>query len=407
MSNYSFSRLPLIFVICLFCAAPVLFRQAVYADDIPIVAIPVGVTHVDDIGLYGVTYRYTDGRTGSKPVGWSGHFDDETGISVTPFGDQNGKQVFLTHPIWRGGAGDTDQTFRLHLPVAKSISLTFSIAMQTAAVGRSDGATFRLFINGTKQLDQNKTDSAWADERSDLTPFAGKVITITFEVDPGPKNDSSFDYAFWGDRTITATGGASKPLESILKPLNIPLDSQQAGWGSDSPTHFVKAEHADPITSHVVTGPKTLFDGLFFLIGHGKSLVSVPFAADASLDLVGVDGTLINTNSAGAAVKLQTFSPVAGPVTRIATYMAGGRQITVMAKIDHYDGSCVRLTVSSDTPYISAFHFGSIGPLAFQRHIGVPYYGSIAYSSDLGAYLNVYADYGLSHAARLDQGTAY
>ena len=126
-----------------------------YADDtIPVVTIPGGQTMIDDIGWYGVSYRYTDGRTGSMPMGWTGHFEDATGISAIPAGTQNGKRAYLEHPIWRKGTGDTDQTYRLALPQATSVTLTFSIALgiqRGRQVRRSD---IRAYVNGQKLLDQ-------------------------------------------------------------------------------------------------------------------------------------------------------------------------------------------------------------------------------------------------------------
>ena len=59
----------------------------------PAVTLPGGVTHLDDVGLYAVTYRYDDGRVGAMPVGWTGPFTDATGIAcesegvpLQPFG---------------------------------------------------------------------------------------------------------------------------------------------------------------------------------------------------------------------------------------------------------------------------------------------------------------------------------
>ena len=115
----------------------------------PAVALPGGVTRLDDVGLYSVTYRFDDGRTGAMPLGWTGPFTEATGIACLPVGTQNGRAAFLLHPPWRGGTGQTDQTFRLALPPAARITLSFAAAMQTGAdaPGKSDGAVFRVFLN--------------------------------------------------------------------------------------------------------------------------------------------------------------------------------------------------------------------------------------------------------------------
>lgn len=154
----------------------------------PAVTLPGGVTRLDDVGLYAVTYRYDDGRTGAMPVGWAGPFTEDTGIACEPAGVQDGRDTFLLHPPWHGGTGHTDQTFHLVLPRATKITLAFAIAMRTGVTGpgKSDGAAFRVFLDGRPLLDRLKTDSAWSASEFDLTADAGKTISLRFETDPGP-----------------------------------------------------------------------------------------------------------------------------------------------------------------------------------------------------------------------------
>ena len=191
------------------------------------VSISGGVTQIDDIGLYKVGWRYRSGVGGSMPDGWVGHFDDATGISCTPFGTQAGKSVFLIHPPWRGGTGVTDQTFRLKLPAATSIRLTFAVAMKQGEVGRgkSDGATFRVFVNGDKRYEHNQTTPDWAAASLDLTAFAGATVTLVFESDPGPNDNPSFDYALWGDRLLAVQGAPAAANKSVFTPRGRPLDT--------------------------------------------------------------------------------------------------------------------------------------------------------------------------------------
>ncbi|MDR3710377.1 MAG: DUF5696 domain-containing protein [Capsulimonadaceae bacterium] len=384
----------------LFCPA------ARAAETVPVTAVLGGVTNIDDIGFYGVTYRYTDGRTGSKPMGWSGHFDDKTGISATPMGVQAGKRAYLIHPIWHDGTGYTDQTYRLALPKAKSITFAFSIAMRDDVVGKSDGVTFRAFLNGEKLIDQNKTDATWADYKFDLTKYGGQTITLVFEADPGPKNDPSWDYGIWGDRRLVCTGVPVATVRRLFAAPPVALDGKPVGWGSASPTHISTASTAGKIESVADAGATELLGGLAFHLTSGTSHVTLPYAGGASLDLVGPDGKIVSSTSPDVHCVVTQSSPSASVIRRTAVYTVGSRTIKVVADIDRYDGSSVRVSLHSSDPYISSVHFGRIGPSAYSRRIAVPFYGSVSYAADLGLFSNVIIDYGISNSSALSSDSA-
>ena len=375
----------------------------------PVVAIPGGVTHLDDIGLYSVSYHYLDGRSGTMPVGWTGHFEDQTGISITPFGTQAGKSAFLIHPIWRNGTGDTDQEFRLALPRAKKITLHFSIAMQEGQTGpgKSDGATFRLFLNGRKLLDKNKTDSAWAPYSFDLTPESGHTVALRFETDPGPKHDSSFDFALWGNREISDIGAPLTAPSPITK-HSYPLTGRTSAWGGASPTFAP----GDTILTPIGRRPHGILDQWAFWPTKpqpkGKPAAHenpIGIGAGAYLDLVEPGGKIVRSDSPEVhASVVQTQSPHG--VHRAVTYSLSGRTIRVAADLYYARGSTARVDIRSDDPYIAAVHFGDIGPVAFRRQIVIPYLGQISYLPDLGLFAKTIVDYTLSHAGALDGTTA-
>ncbi|MDR3707062.1 MAG: DUF5696 domain-containing protein [Capsulimonadaceae bacterium] len=376
-------------------------------DEAPVAPVFGGVTSLDDLGFYGISYRYTDGRTGRMPMGWCGHMDANTGISAIAMGTQNGKRAYLLHPIWHSGAGDTDQIYRLALPKATSISLAFSIAMKNDVVGKSDGVTFRVFVNGEKLFDENKADSVWADYKFDLTKYAGQTITLVFEADPGPNNDPSFDYGFWGDRRLICTDVPGGSVHRAFSTNLAALDGHEAGWGGASPTHFSALATAGRILANASSSPTDLLDGLEFRVTTGKSVVSLPYANGAILDLVALDGSIVPSNSPNVRCAVTQSTLPSGSIRRTAVYMLGDRTITVTADIDHYDGSSARIALHSSDPYIAAVHFGRIGPSAYYRRIAVPYYNeSIGYSSDLGLFSNIVVDYGVSHASALSHDFA-
>ncbi|CEK15878.1 DUF5696 domain-containing protein [Chthonomonas calidirosea] len=391
---------------CLLSAQP----PSVPAD--LVVSLPTGTTSLDEIGLYQVSYRYDDGHSGTMPIGWSGFFTEDTGIACEPFGDQNGKKAFLLHPIWRGGTGDTDQTFWLRLPRAKRILLRFSIAMRQGFTGPhlSDGATFRLFINGQKKLDENKTDSTWTSYQFDLTPYAGQIVTLRFETDPGPKRDPSFDYALWGDREILVTGGAA-PSPPTFHPDPASLLLRRTTFGSCSPTYTPQSRYR--LQAEVTSHPKTLFDGWSLVLSpradsHARLMPPIFVGFGATITFVTTDGQLVRSDS--PQVRLlsltQHTDPATHSVVRNAIYAVGDRKVRLQAVLSAPSGHAVRLDLRSPDPYIAAVDFGRLGPVAFVRRIVVPYLGTVDYFPQLGLYANTIGDFVLSHASSFDGTTA-
>jgi len=395
--------------VCLLTSVAMLLSVclAARADDaIPVTTVLGGVTNIDDLGYYGIAYRYTDGRTGQKPMGWTGHFDEQTGISSTTMGTQDGKRAYLLHPIWHDGTGDTDQTFRLALPKATAITLAFSLAMKLDVVGKSDGVTFRVFVNGEKLMDQNKADGAWTDFKFDLTKFAGQTITLVFEANPGPKNDPSWDYGLWGDRRLVCAGVPAKSIERAFVAQPAPLDGKPEGWGGASPTHLSALDTAK-IRSVASPATTDILGGLVFHLTSGQRQITLPFATGAGLDLVAPDGKIVTSNSSAVHCTVTQSTPAPGVIHRTAIYAIAGRTITVEADIDRYDGSSVRVALHSSDPYIASVHFGRIGPSAYYRSFLVPFYNkAIGYAAELGLFSNIVIDYGLSHASGLNNESA-
>jgi len=94
-------------------------------------------------------------------------------------------------------------------------------ALRPDVVDKSDGVTFRVFVAGEKRLDVSRVNADWQPFTVDLTPWSGKTATLRFETDPGPHDESSFDFALWGGRQVVLTG-----FTSLVKsrPAPPPLD---------------------------------------------------------------------------------------------------------------------------------------------------------------------------------------
>ena len=372
----------------------------------PAVTLPGGVTRLDDVGLYAVTYRYDDGRTGAMPLGWAGPFTDDTGIACEPAGVQDGRDTFLLHPPWHGGTGDTDQTFRLTLPRATKITLAFAVAMQIGATGpkKSDGAVFRVFLDGRPLLDRLKTDSAWSASEFDLTPQAGRTVTLRFETDPGPARSPSYDFALWGDRAITVTGAPAPSRPSQPLPEWSGVSPAGSAWGGVSPKFSASLAAQSQPAAQADPKAADLLDGWALTI-PGQTL-PLSLAHGAYLELVGPDGKIVRSDAPEVARTMTQESLPDGTIHRQMRYQIGTRTITVTADLSPPRGGCARAVVRSDDPFIAAVHFGDVGPAAFRRPVLVPYLGTVDYLPDLRLFARAFPDHTLSQASALDNTTA-
>jgi len=68
-------------------------------------------------------------------------------------------------------------------------------------------------------VDYHQTNDVWHAFEYDLTAQRGSNLTLRFEVDPGPNNNASFDYSFWGDRQLVPRIHATDRRASAPPPL--------------------------------------------------------------------------------------------------------------------------------------------------------------------------------------------
>ena len=153
----------------------------------PVIVPDQPVMPLDDLGLYEVGYALRGGPEVRLPVGWTSGLDSPTGAACQSAGVQNGREAWLLHVPWRGKTGVTFQEFTLQLPRVPKIVLRGATALRADGVGKSDGVTFRVFVDGAKRLEVNRADATWQPFTLDLTALAGKTVTLRFETDPGPQ----------------------------------------------------------------------------------------------------------------------------------------------------------------------------------------------------------------------------
>jgi hypothetical protein len=116
---------------------------------------------------------------------------------------QGDSEVLSAHPPWKiAGSGIAFADYKIDLPAAGRLELKADVALDPGAVGpgKSDGVTFAATARlGDRQL-RAQLHNSTAERRPlslDLTPFAGKRVTVELSVDPGPKRNPSYDWARW------------------------------------------------------------------------------------------------------------------------------------------------------------------------------------------------------------------
>jgi hypothetical protein len=381
---------------------------------------------LDEIGLYAAGYQYRGQEEKRLPAGWSGGFDAITGVALQPAGEQNGRTAFLLHPPWRGGTGVAFQEFNFRLPPApevRRILLTGATAMRSDALAKpgekqkSDGATFRVFANGHKLLDEHRKDNQWKPFTFDLSDLAGQTLTLRFETDPGPHNDASFDFALWGGRELTLEGFTSKPalpatrLTSLDLRRLYPTQNGEVAPPSGFTGHIsttVSTNHAtltyrgsDGTLEYDLTRPRSAEDpplGTWRLRAtpHGEKLPAViPFAGDAHLEWTQT-----------TTFKNSRLEAVPGGVACISSYELEGQMATLRCTAELIGKSLV-LEVNCDTPQIAALDAGRWGPVLHRRPVPVPYYsGQVFWLEKENLFVNVFLDWTKSPASYLENSTA-
>ena len=255
------------------------------------------------------------------PATVSGPLDALDGASFRPSGN-----TLTAHPPWKvAGSGIARARFRLHLPAEGTLRFTTEVAMEPAATrpGRTDGVTYGVTVVGGDESLHAECHNASKEPEElalDLTPFAGRDVTVDLTVHPGPDRNVSYDWARWyeprierewtmqgelvvvgpGDLRLALCGeepaslevegnryrldatfpGAVFLLRDMPKPVELPLDVAAAAFTTtfvsdtglvlEAPLHA--AAKAQPGAVGGTTRP-----GLFtHPPDHGKTVVDLP-----------------------------------------------------------------------------------------------------------------------------------
>ena len=409
--------------------------SAVSAAETPDVSVPLppGETMLADVGTYRVFWQSYDQQPIGMPVSWSGHFEPRAGISYQDWGRVLDRRALLLHSPWHVPPGKTWADYELVLPPVTPIRLKFGIAMgpDVARPDRSDGVTFSCYltVDGREQelLRRHHAEARWLDFDFDLTPYAGKTVLVRLQVEPGPKNNSSFDYSFFGDARI-AVGEGTPQRSEILRRLTT-TRAYQATAQADL------TKLANRTDQGVVPG-----NLLAYKNGLQQSGTGWRFTYDGDDCRVGYDWTPATGTLDDFRVRVDDGRPVApmqgGGVTATVKQadkseevpLRGGRAVEVRRDREQlhvlweYDvrGQAVRvawtyrisgkaLAVSArcDEPLVSRFSLGNVGLAPLRRTFPVPYLpGRIVYLPVQNVFVGRCLDWTESHASRCPEGVA-
>jgi hypothetical protein len=371
---------------------------------------------LDEIGVYSIGYAFRGSPAVAMPEGWSGPMDDVTGIACLPVGEREGKQAFLLHCPWRKGTGITYQEFSFQLPKVRQILLRGATALQADAVGKSDGVTFRLYVDGRKLLDSNRADAKWQPYSFDLTDRAGKVVRIRFETDPGPKDNPSFDFALWGDRELVLEGYRA-PAPRHVSPLQPSLKRLAATRnGSVVPLSGfagkVSVSGKGDVATLAYSGP----DGKLTYRWRRPKADERSLLGNLSLSAVPAKGPSVVIPLAGSS-RLDwlaeakpgdvAWSVSGGQVRLSRAYEVRGKQATleVTGKLV---GKSLVMDVALRGAEVSALQGGVWGPVLRRKPLQMPYYSGQAFYLPQGElFVNAFLDWTASNASAQDGTRAY
>lgn len=393
-------------ILCLFCT---LGAGGQVVPDQPVMKL-------NEIGIYSVGYAYRGKPEVLFPAGWSGNFEDHTGVACTLVGEQDGKEAFLLHPPWRNGTGITFQEFHFRLPQSRKITLSGAVAMRADAVGKSDGVTFRVFANGRKLLDENRTSADWKPFSFDLTSYAGKAVRIRFETDPGPKDDSSFDFAIWGDRMLKVEGTTFKfpthpaaprldlarintPTRDSVAPLNAFSGTNQ--WSMQGKDAVLVYKGADGELTYRWKLPTKPADPPF------GSITVEARRPNGAVQTLPVGGSAYLEWTKDAKPLPARWAQSRNGVLLIHPYDIDGETvaITVTGRLQH--GKSLTLDVACNTPMVRTLDAGGWGPVLRRRQVTTPYYGGqVYYLPHEDLFVNAFLDWTSSNAVSHENARA-
>ncbi len=398
------------------------------------VPLPPGETLLADIGVFQVAWQSYGKEPVAMPLAWTGHFDAHSGISCQDWGRVLGRRALLLHSPWHVPAGKTWVDYRLALPKTTPIRLSFGIAMgpDVAMPGKSDGATFSCLLTAEgreRELMRRHQDKAqWQDYSFDLSAYAGKEIVVRLQVEPGPKNNASFDYSFFGDAKINV-GDVKEPRRGDLIRRLTSTRAYQATAKADltaltnNPTRGVTPSNLLPYANALQESagawqfsyqgadcrvvytyrPRTgTLDDFLVQVDDGRPLE--PASGGMATFLVKRDGKPQEIPARGG--KAVTIARDQDTLNVLWEYDAAGQALRIAWSF-RIVGKALEVSARCEKPAVSRFSLGRVGLAPLRKSFPTPYLlGRVSYLPVQNVFACCYLDWTRSHSSRCPQGEA-
>ena len=252
----------------------------------------------------------------------------ETGAFFDPgwqVADGDVRFGFYSQPPWRTGAGCGWRDVPVSLPASTPLVLRFSTALAAAikdGEGVSDGAEYKVFVveedgRSSEIHSSLVTSHAWIDNTADLSPWAGKSVTIRLWNGCGPAGNPHYDRCLWGDVGVAGGDSSLVTRHSSLR---------QQSW------RFPLSVRGEAWTATFMPGPSGLLDGTLAFTDGARTLSFTGFTC-------AIDDVLVG----------------AGPLDARCTgceVLRDDGHVVVSHRIDLRDGRtvCARATLRADGP---------------------------------------------------------
>ena len=252
---------------------------------------------------------------------------------------------FFSQPPWRTGGGFSWRDTQVALPEAVPLTLRFSTAIRSplrAGEGRSDGADYKVFVvdgdgRATEVYSALVKSSSWADGEADLTPWAGRNVTIRLWNGCGPANDPNYDRCLWGDVGVFG-GDAVAEGEQADNGKNASLDPGAPAPGRAALREMPLTVHGEAWTASFTPGPCGLLDGTLVFTDGERNLSFTGFTC--AIDDITVGPGQLDARCTGFEVEASGDSGAQPP------------SFAILHRIDLRDGRAVvaRATLRADGP---------------------------------------------------------
>ena len=138
--------------------------------------------------------------------------------------------------------------------------------------GKSDGVLFGVQIDGVTLWRQNVQPGKWQPGSIDLTPYAGKTVTVRYLTNAGPQQNARFDWPCWGSLNLET----SFDIPSVSLAITLPAGGKIRGL-SDGATLDEGAAAGSAAIRTALPARVTVFAEEPPAIALGESLLDFPY----------------------------------------------------------------------------------------------------------------------------------